>query len=275
MKLDQATRKKMGLSYVGSHMRPKLAPAVEGMVAFELDGVPPTTTHHDKDLGWRFGKGGKRIPTIRDSEALKRARGWYEERIKERQELVPIRGPIVAHVVFYWPLPNDPDPAAGEVDGGFCQRKPDRDNAVKALFDVLALRGFLERDEQITAGPITKRWTASNPGVSVTLRTLLGAHDPMQLIPFPADSRAGQVIPVPEAAERRGRWEIAAERIAREYAATNPGPRVKSRRPAGPRAKKVVLPRCRGSPTHEETLTPHLCPGSGAGLKTAPIGKSQ
>lgn len=188
--LTPQQRKQLGIKLVAGRARVKLAEPVSGWVQMLLPGAPPTTTHHDKKLrpigNWKAGRGGKgggRM-TLADSAELVAARRWYEMRIAERAVLVPIAPPIIAFVVFYYPM------IEGVEEGDFCVRKPDRENAVKTLFDVLAQRGWVEDDSQISAGPIEKRHSR-NPRVEIVLRTLTGKSDVCNL---PIQYRSEQFV---------------------------------------------------------------------------------
>lgn len=168
MKLPKHLRDKIGMVFVGSHLRPKLLPGVVGGVGFCLRGDPPTTTHHAKKIILVRGQ-----TRLGDTPALVAARAWYESRIPEVTALTPVAGPLRADVTFYFPLPKQPDKRRGQVAGAPHQQKPDRDNAVKLLMDVLALRGWIERDEQVTDGMIRKRWAAEGQArVEVAFWTL-------------------------------------------------------------------------------------------------------
>lgn len=168
-----------GYRLVAGHLRPPLLPARAALVGFHFRGNPPTATHHDKQLVVRSGK-----PRMINSAALAEAHAYYSRQLPARKAMIPLLGPVLADVSFFFELPEKPDAAGGEKPGWPCQRKPDRDNAVKVLFDELALAGYLAADEQITDGPIRKRWAvASGGGVVVLLRTIGLAQDDLIFTP--------------------------------------------------------------------------------------------
>lgn len=146
-----------------------LKPPVAGAVQFWLDGPPPTVTHHAKEiirLGGRLG--------LKNSDRLRAAHEWHAMRIPPIDQ--PIAGPLIAHVTWYFPLPDKPLP--GEVVGGDMQRKPDRENLAKVLFDSLERAGWIENDSKVTRGPLTKFWTETKyAGIRIYLRTVLISDD--------------------------------------------------------------------------------------------------
>lgn len=111
---------------------------------------PPTVTHQDKELGWRTGKGGKRIPTLRDSENLAGAIDTYDVALMTHAQrpASPMAGDLRLRVIFCWPG----SPTKIEL----LPQKPDFDNAGKTLADALARAGYIVDDKMIVHGEVWK-----------------------------------------------------------------------------------------------------------------------
>lgn len=189
-----------GIEKVGRRLRKALGHSLSGYFWLWLDGVPPTATHHDKTIARRKNGVGRWHSTLANSPALVAAWDWYLARVPERQTLVPLRPPVVLAAVFRWPLPPDAGewPPMAEY-GGPHTEKPDLDNSLKVVKDVLALRGYLVDDAHVSRdGGSDKRWCEPNqrPGVLIMGRTLLGKYDPGQLFQPDAGDPAGIVHPL-------------------------------------------------------------------------------
>jgi Holliday junction resolvase RusA-like endonuclease len=166
-----------GLQRLASgHVRKQLRHCLAGYAWWRLDGAPPTVTHHDKRIEQRGGH-----QTLVDSPKLQAARRWYLDRLPERAELVPLRPPYALRVEWRWALPADrdawPDHA---LPGSYHQEKPDLDNLMKLVKDLLALRGWLVDDAMVAKdGGSEKRWCreGEQPGVTIFARTLASPAD--------------------------------------------------------------------------------------------------
>lgn len=185
------------------HVHPPLAKGLPGWFWGFLPGPPPETTHHAKVIGYRFAKGKRRVPTLRNSEDLDRAWAWHLARIPERgpHNLVPLLPPVIARAVWAWPLPPDRrDWPEGAEPGGYRTTPPDLDNLKKVLFDALALRGFLVNDSHVAAdGGSQKRWClpGEQPGILVFARTLGNARDEGPMPQPGAADAPWHVLPAP------------------------------------------------------------------------------
>ncbi len=113
---------------------------------------PPTVTHHAKELGMRYGKGKRLIPTMRDRPELEAAKGLIGAGLAQcrvragRRPRYPIAEPIILDVTFCF---RAPQPA-------WWSRKPDRDNLCKTFTDVLVRNGWVEDDKLIVGGIVEK-----------------------------------------------------------------------------------------------------------------------
>jgi Holliday junction resolvase RusA-like endonuclease len=180
-----------GWTTINSHIRKPLSHAVEGAFRLQLEIDPPTATHHDKEIGRRFKKGGASVPTLRNSAALNAAWATYLTAIPERRFLVPLAPPVKLWVVFQFRWTNS---APGHTQPPMREHiaKPDLDNSVKVLKDVLALRGYLVADEHVSREDLTKQW-AGRGSVYVLARSLNPNGDDGALEPI--DAPAGFVVP--------------------------------------------------------------------------------
>lgn len=181
----------MKASDLPKHVRDQLKPKpIAGSVWFRLLGDPPTVTHHDKKIGMRFGKGGKKHATLRDTPELEAARNWFIERIPFSEKCVA--PPIIFTAMWFFP-------STAENAGKPMITKPDLDNIEKVLLDVLALRGWIEHDQHVFMHH-TQKWHAIHPelaGVALHLATLrvervpvwpshLSINPQAKLVPHPA-----------------------------------------------------------------------------------------
>jgi Holliday junction resolvase RusA-like endonuclease len=188
-----------------SHVRPQTAPSLQGYFWGWLAGEPPTVTHHDKDLGWRWGSNGQRTPTLRNSAKLNAARDWYLARVPERNDLIPLRPPVLLKAVFCWALsPDTTRWPSGARYGGYRFEKPDLDNCMKVLKDVLAERGFLYDDSHVCLdGGSQKRWCHPNQcaGIAIYARSLSGPLDEGPTFQPDVGDRPWLVYPAPWSGE--------------------------------------------------------------------------
>lgn len=193
-------RDKAGITLVGGHARLRLAPALAGYFFLNLGIDPPTTTHHDKTIQKRGGQGGHM--TLVDSPALRAVWEKYLRLVPERRTLAPLIPPVALHVHFRFRLPEHWGQRAASSPAGpgwFHIGKPDLDNQVKVLKDVLALRGYLANDSHVAMEFLSKRWALEGgpPGIFVYARTLASPADRGQMIgPDPSDG-AGRIYPNP------------------------------------------------------------------------------
>lgn len=114
--------------------------------------VPPTVTHNDLEAYVRRGKGGRLVPAIRKSEALKEAEDAVRARIMARGvPKEPIGGAVTLTCVLCWPR-------GGHAQGEPKATAPDLDNSVKTLQDLLQGCGVMARDSQVARIDASKCW---------------------------------------------------------------------------------------------------------------------
>jgi hypothetical protein len=179
----------------------RLEHAAEGYVGLWLPGDPPTATHHAKSIEYRTRPGGGVYPKLVNDPRLKAAWDHYLAHMPERASLVPIRPPYLVTAQFWWALPADPVQwPLGALPGGWrWQEKPDLDNSIKVLQDVLALRGYLIDDSMVVSFNGSGKWWADEhhrPGVRVRVRTITdGKTCPVE--PAAGYAWRGEVMPLP------------------------------------------------------------------------------
>ena len=84
--------------------------------------------------------------------------------------LPPVKwsGPLCVNLTFYLPRPKSHYQSNGALKPTapmWCEQKPDRDNADKAVLDALTDMGLWGDDKQVCDGRIQKRYAAANPWI--------------------------------------------------------------------------------------------------------------
>lgn len=148
---------------------------VRGRAEMFVAGRPPTVTHHAREIKKRGGH-----MTITDSPALAAAKDWYRGLIRQNSA-PPLLPPVRLYVQFRFALQDS------IFNNGWNIGKPDGDNAVKAVADALAIRGWIERDEQIAIWFVEKAIAPSDgflgPGVLIHIETT-GASPAFEPTPY-------------------------------------------------------------------------------------------
>jgi Holliday junction resolvase RusA-like endonuclease len=117
------------------------------MITVWIPGDPPTATAQQKGQNRKTGKYYK-PPDLRDAEQKYMA---YAAQARPPQ---PITGPVQLHVVFMF------DHRSRHADGEPKTTKPDTDNMVKLLKDVLTRCGFWKDDAQVYDERVMKVWSS-------------------------------------------------------------------------------------------------------------------
>lgn len=134
-----------------------------GSLELWAPGEPPTVTHQSKHIAWRKGR-----PTLRDDDRLLAAREHYAACFGHNPDKAQLAGPIEAAIQVRF-LTADGPPA-------WWEKKPDADNAAKAVLDAAVKSGFI-RDEKVSILIVEKLGITTiagtlGVGVLVKLRTL-------------------------------------------------------------------------------------------------------
>jgi len=135
------------------------------VIRFHLACVPPRTSHHAKKIV-RVGNWTR----LADKPELVAARAMLDSVLLPHQPASPIEGPVVLTLAFTWPwLASDSKRtrALGRIPH---DRKPDADNAAKAITDRLAALRFMEQDSQVVELHVRK-WRGDQVGINVTLES--------------------------------------------------------------------------------------------------------
>lgn len=125
---------------------------------FFVHMIPPTVTHHDKEIH-AFMKAGHPHAVLHDSAELKNAKAKMHAYLAPYAPQVPMIGPI--RLVVKWCFPRD-----DHRDGEYRISKPDTDNLEKMLKDTMTRLHFWKDDAQVCSEIAEKFW-AENPGIYI------------------------------------------------------------------------------------------------------------
>ena len=115
---------------------------------------PPTVTHNDLEAYMRRGRGGRMVPSIRKSAELHEA----EDRIAARVRAAgpppePLAGALREEVRLCFPL------GAHRAAGSPMADKPDLDNSIKTINDILEGEGVIANDCRVAELLAAKAWS--------------------------------------------------------------------------------------------------------------------
>lgn len=131
------------------------------MIKFFVPMKLPTITAQEQKIG--IAKNGK--PYKYDPSELKAARVIFRDHLRKFAPPEPISGPIKLQTIWCYPCnTTHPEPA-------WKTTKPDTDNMVKLLKDVMTKLGFWHDDAQVTLEIIQKIWD-NRSGLYVSLEAL-------------------------------------------------------------------------------------------------------
>ena len=125
---------------------------------FFLQMIPPTTTAQEKKVNFKTKK-------IYAADKVVAAKEKYRAYLAGYRPKAPLTGPLRLSVCWQFPKGNRQE--------GYCANKPDLDNAIKLLQDVMQGLDFFEDDKQICRLELAKIWT-DHPGVYIELDELVG-----------------------------------------------------------------------------------------------------
>ncbi len=129
------------------------------VTAFFMPMVPPTCTHQEKQVRVVNGK-----PVFYEPAELKVAREKLRAHIGRFSPGRPFTGPV--RLTTWWCFPK-----GRHADGEYRTSKPDTDNLVKMLKDVMTELHFWQDDAQVASEVIEKYW-AERPGIYVKVENL-------------------------------------------------------------------------------------------------------
>ena len=122
--------------------------------------IPPTMTHQEKQVRVVNGK-----PIFYEPEELKAVREKLRAHLGQHVPDERFTGPV--RLTTWWCFPIKGNHRNGE----YKTSKPDTDNLVKMLKDVMTDVGFWKDDAQVASEVIEKYW-AERPGIYVKVESL-------------------------------------------------------------------------------------------------------
>ena len=128
------------------------------MISFFIPGEPPTATAQQKGYSRKTGKYYKPAE-LRDAEQK------YLAYANEARPVYPMEGAVQLMVSFWFTAKNGHKPGEPKTS------RPDTDNMVKLLKDVLTRCGFWRDDAQVAAEYVSKYWS-DIPGIRVKVLSL-------------------------------------------------------------------------------------------------------
>ena len=121
---------------------------------------PPTATHQEKQIHVVRGK-----PVFYEPQEVKAARKKLRAHLSGHTPPEPYEGEV--RLTTWWCFPVK----AGHRDGEYKTSRPDTDNLVKLLKDVMTELHFWKDDAQVASEVVEKYW-ADIPGIYVKVQGL-------------------------------------------------------------------------------------------------------
>lgn len=129
-------------------------------IEFFMPMVPPTCTHQEKQVRVVNGK-----PVFYEPAGLKAARQKLQAHLGQHAPGAPLTGPV--RLTTWWCFPVK----GSHKNGEYRTSKPDTDNLVKLLKDVMTGLHYWKDDAQV-ASEVTEKYWADAPGIYVKVETL-------------------------------------------------------------------------------------------------------
>lgn len=130
------------------------------VIEFFMPMIPPTCTHQEKKAHVVNGK-----PVFYEPAELKAAREKLRVHLGRHVPEEPLAGPI--RLTTWWCFPTK----GRHRDGEYRTSRPDTDNLVKLLKDVMTELHFWNDDAQV-ASEVTEKYWADIPGIYVKVESL-------------------------------------------------------------------------------------------------------
>ena len=134
------------------------------MIEFFIPMILPTKTHQEKKVRVVNGK-----PSFYEPQELKNVRNKFRTALHQFVPATPMNGAIRLHTKWCFPI------LAQHYDGEYKITKPDTDNLIKMLKDVMTELKYWNDDAQVACDIIEKFW-ANIPGLYVCIDCLEGLH---------------------------------------------------------------------------------------------------
>ena len=116
-------------------------------------------------------KAGKRFAMHYTPAKVKKNAGNLAAIVAPHRPIEPLQGPLGLAVTFQYPWRSGTSQKARLAESAPKDTKPDIDNLMKQISDVLQATGFIVNDSQFADVTLKKIWTAT-PGVHVRIETL-------------------------------------------------------------------------------------------------------
>jgi Holliday junction resolvase RusA-like endonuclease len=139
---------------------------------FFVELIPPTTTHHAKQIVVRRIKGSnppKFFGSLADKPELVEAREVWRRALAPHAPKEPAEGPLVLFLEFTWPWLKGDKAEVRSLGRVPLPQKPDGTNIGKTVEDVMAKLGYMVDDKQIVDVRVRK-FRGDWPGLRVRLR---------------------------------------------------------------------------------------------------------
>jgi Holliday junction resolvase RusA-like endonuclease len=139
------------------------------VILLHIPGEPATMTAQMKGVNWR-----KRA--FYTKSAIKAEMRRITRAVKDHIPAAPIEGPVQCSIKVRYPMTQEQAKQnAAELSNGNFEllhvRKPDADNAIKAILDTLTKCGFWTDDSQVCDLNIHKRYGTA-PGIWIAIKSL-------------------------------------------------------------------------------------------------------
>lgn len=129
------------------------------MIEFFIAMQPPTVTHQEKKVTVVNGK-----PIFYEPDELKDARQKLTAHLAKYVPGEKFTGPL--QLITQWCYPK-----GSHKNGDYKTTKPDTDNMIKLLKDVMTGLGFW-KDDALVASEVTEKFWADIPGIYVCIKKL-------------------------------------------------------------------------------------------------------
>lgn len=116
-------------------------------------------------------KGGKRFAMHYTPGKVKKNAGNLAAIIAPHRPAEPMQGPLRLSVIFQYAWRASESKKTKEKPFAYKDKKPDIDNLMKQISDVLQATGFVVNDAQFADVTLKKVWTVT-PGVHVRIETI-------------------------------------------------------------------------------------------------------
>ena len=133
---------------------------------FELPCIPPTATHHSKNVVTIRGRG-----RLADSPGLRKAIQTLDTLLMPHRPEAPLEGPVRLTIEFHWPFLKS-TPKRDQARPWLRKvTRPDCSNLAKTIEDRMARYRFIKDDAAVSDLIVLKRHSAK-PGITVTLEEM-------------------------------------------------------------------------------------------------------